>query len=165
MLKLQTYMEFHSTTYYISKCAFIITKQSVYFPDKPGNISRSQKRERSLKTCLCPSWAPVAHVCNPSYLGSWDQEDGGLRPTWPNSLQDSISKITREKWTGGVAQVIELLLCKCEVLSSSPNTIKKKICSCLNWTHIFVHPTTILRNGVSFFKQWKWKSIFPSMAI
>jgi hypothetical protein len=32
-----------------------------------------------------------------------------------------ISKITRAKWTGGVAQVVELLLCKHEVLSSNPN--------------------------------------------
>jgi hypothetical protein len=32
-----------------------------------------------------------------------------------------ISKITRAKWTGGVAQAIELLLCKYEVLSSNPS--------------------------------------------
>jgi hypothetical protein len=33
--------------------------------------------------------------------------------TWEaNSLQDPISKVTRAKWTEGVAQVVESLLCK-----------------------------------------------------
>jgi hypothetical protein len=49
------------------------------------------------------SWAPMAHVCDPSYLGGRDREDHGLRPAWANSLQDPISKITRAKWTRGVA--------------------------------------------------------------
>jgi hypothetical protein len=49
----------------------------------------------------------VAHACNPSYLGDWDQEDQGLRPAWENSLRDAISKITRAKWTGGVAQALQ----------------------------------------------------------
>jgi hypothetical protein len=42
-----------------------------------------------------------------------------LRPAWANCSQDSISKITKVKWTGGVAQAIECLLCKCEALSSN----------------------------------------------
>jgi hypothetical protein len=37
-----------------------------------------------------------------------------------------ISKISRAKWTGGMAQAVELLLCKYEVLSSNPRPIKKK---------------------------------------
>jgi hypothetical protein len=37
-----------------------------------------------------------------------------------------ISKITRATWTGGVAQAIEHLLCKCEALNSNPNLKKKK---------------------------------------
>jgi hypothetical protein len=49
-----------------------------------------------------------------------------LRPAQANSLQDPISKITREKWTGGVAQAVECLLCKREVLSSNPSLAKKK---------------------------------------
>jgi hypothetical protein len=39
----------------------------------------------------------MAHTCNPSYLGGWDWEDRGLRPTWANSLWYPISKITRAK--------------------------------------------------------------------
>jgi hypothetical protein len=52
-------------------------------------------------------WLPPV---NPSYLGGWDQEDCVLRPAWVNSSWDLISKITRVKWTGGVAPVTEHLL-------------------------------------------------------
>jgi hypothetical protein len=38
------------------------------------------------------SQAPVAHACNPSYLGSRDQEDLGLKSDWANSSQNPISK-------------------------------------------------------------------------
>jgi hypothetical protein len=54
----------------------------------------------------------VAHAYNPSYLGGWDLEDCGLRPAWANSSWDSISKIPWAKWTGGVDQAVEYLLCK-----------------------------------------------------
>jgi hypothetical protein len=36
------------------------------------------------------------------------------------------SKITRVKWTGGMAQAVEHLLYKCEALSSKPSPTKKK---------------------------------------
>jgi hypothetical protein len=39
-------------------------------------------------------------------------------------LQESISQITRAKWTGGVAQAIELLLCKCKALRSNISPTK-----------------------------------------
>jgi hypothetical protein len=39
----------------------------------------------------------------------------------------SISKITRAKWTRGMAQAVENLLCKCESLSSNSIPQKKKI--------------------------------------
>jgi hypothetical protein len=35
---------------------------------------------------------PVAHTCNPSYLGGRDQ-DGGLRLAQANSLRDPVLKI------------------------------------------------------------------------
>jgi hypothetical protein len=41
-----------------------------------------------------------------------------LRTTPANRWGDLISKITRAKWAGGVAQVVECLLCKHEALSS-----------------------------------------------
>jgi hypothetical protein len=43
-----------------------------------------------------------------------------LRLAWANSSREPISKITRARWTGGVAQVVECLLCKCEALSLNP---------------------------------------------
>jgi hypothetical protein len=55
-----------------------------------------------------------------------DQEDGSLRPAWANRLRDPISKRTRAKWAGGVAQAVECLLCKYEVLRSNPCPTKKK---------------------------------------
>jgi hypothetical protein len=53
----------------------------------------------------------------PVLLATWEAE---IRKT--NSLQDSISKITRAKWTGDVAQAVQCLLCKPEALSSNPST-------------------------------------------
>jgi hypothetical protein len=63
------------------------------------------------------SGVPVAHTCNPSYLGSWDQKEYGSTSAQANSSQDLISKITRAKRTGGLAQVVDCLLCKIETLS------------------------------------------------
>jgi hypothetical protein len=68
----------------------------------------------------------VAHVCNPSYLGGWDQENQCLRPAHTNSSWDSISKTTRAKWTWSVAQVTEHLLCKSEALSSNSGSHKNR---------------------------------------
>jgi hypothetical protein len=55
---------------------------------------------------FCDSWALVAYACNPSYLGGWNQEDqdGGQ----PGQIIErfSMSKITRAKWTGGMAQAV-----------------------------------------------------------
>jgi hypothetical protein len=44
-----------------------------------------------------------------------------LRPPWATNLQDTISKITRAKWTGVVGQAIQWLLSRHEALS-----LKKK---------------------------------------
>jgi hypothetical protein len=68
----------------------------------------------------------VAHTCNRSNLGGWGLEDHNWRPAWANSLQDLISKITRTKWTEGVAQAVEHLLCKHKALSSNSSPTKEK---------------------------------------
>jgi hypothetical protein len=31
-------------------------------------------------------WVPVAHACNPRYLGGWHQEDHSSRPAWAKKL-------------------------------------------------------------------------------
>jgi hypothetical protein len=72
------------------------------------------------------SQVPVAHACNPSYLKVWDGENYSSRPARANSSQNRISKITREKWTRGVAQAVECLFCKHEALSSNPSPTKNK---------------------------------------
>jgi hypothetical protein len=46
----------------------------------------------------------VDRACNPHYLGNCDQKDPG----------PPISKITRAKWTGGVAQVMLCLYYDCK---------------------------------------------------
>jgi hypothetical protein len=69
----------------------------------------------------------VAYTCNASYLWGWDAEDWGLRPVQPNSSWATISKITRAKWTRGVAQMVECLLCNCKAKSSNPRPTKKEI--------------------------------------
>jgi hypothetical protein len=42
----------------------------------------------------------------------------GSKPAWANSSRDPISKITRAKEAGGMAQVVEHLLCKHTALGS-----------------------------------------------
>jgi hypothetical protein len=54
------------------------------------------------------SSAPVAHTCNPSYLGGWDQEDWGLRQAWINGFWDYLNQ-NRMDWRCG-------LLCRHEAL-------------------------------------------------
>jgi hypothetical protein len=56
------------------------------------------------------SFVPFAHACNPSYLGDWSQEDHGSRPPLATASRDPVSKITRAKRTGGLAQALERLL-------------------------------------------------------
>jgi hypothetical protein len=67
----------------------------------------------------------VAHPCNPNCLGDWDWEDWGLRSALAVFPRNAISKIIRAKWTGGVAQVVEHLLCEHEALIANPNPTKK----------------------------------------
>jgi hypothetical protein len=50
-----------------------------------------------------------------------------MRPPPRPPPSASISKIARAKWTGGMAQAVECLLCKCEALSSNPTKTKYKI--------------------------------------
>jgi hypothetical protein len=54
---------------------------------------------------------PVAHACNPSYSGSRDQEDCGLKPAQANTyLKKPFTKIGLVEWL------------KVKALSSSPST-------------------------------------------
>jgi hypothetical protein len=99
-----------------------------------GVLSSSQLPDPSFLWVLKAyvSWTPVTHTCNPSYLGAWDQEDHGSRTAQANSSQDLISKITRAKWTRGVAQAVEHLLCKNKLQSHQK---KKKVYVTSQWNY------------------------------
>jgi hypothetical protein len=58
-------------------------------------------------------------------LGRQDQQDQGSRPAWANSSGDPTSKIITAKWTRGVGQVEEYLLCKSKDPSSNSSTAKR----------------------------------------
>jgi hypothetical protein len=65
----------------------------------------------------------------PIILATWEAEIWRVavqRPAQANSSGDSISKMTRAEWTGGVAQVVEYLLCTYKALSSNSSPTKKK---------------------------------------
>jgi hypothetical protein len=51
----------------------------------------------SVRTGLA-SQAPVAHACNPSYLGGRDQENRKSKPAQAKSLKDLISKKKLKEW-------------------------------------------------------------------
>jgi hypothetical protein len=65
-----------------------------------------------------------------------------LRPAQANSSQDPISKITRAKWSGDVAQVVDPLPCKHEFKTPvPPKKKKKKKNKVWDWGHSSVEDT------------------------
>jgi hypothetical protein len=67
------------------------------------DVQREKEREREAtrwKEENTSGQALVAHVCNPSYSGSRDQEDQSWKPTQANGPQDRILKIldTNKGW-------------------------------------------------------------------
>jgi hypothetical protein len=67
----------------------------------------------------------VAHIYNPSYLGSGDWKDHNSRPAWAKT-QDSVQKITKAKRAEDVAQVTERLPSKHKALSSKFSIAKQR---------------------------------------
>jgi hypothetical protein len=74
---------------------------------KTNTLFKPSTKSLSLIAALC--WAPVAHICNPSYSGGSNQENRGLKPVWANSLQKSRTPghTRTQKRTGGVAQGVD----------------------------------------------------------
>jgi hypothetical protein len=60
----------------------------------------------------------------PAILATCEAKIGRL--AWSNSSRASISKITRVKWTTGVTQAVDYLLCRHKTLNSNPNPRRKK---------------------------------------
>jgi hypothetical protein len=48
----------------------------------------TKSKSEKLKISGNRGWMPVAHTCNPSYSGGWDQVDCGSRPAWADNSQD-----------------------------------------------------------------------------
>jgi hypothetical protein len=72
------------------------------------------------------SQPPGAQAYNTSYVGGYYQENCGSKSAWAKYfMRPPISLITRAKWTGGVAQAVELLLYQCEALSSNSSPTRK----------------------------------------
>jgi hypothetical protein len=115
--------------------------------------------------------APVAHTCNPSYLGGWDRQDRNLRTAQANSSGDlpPISKITRAKWAGDVVQAVEWWLCKLEPSVQIQVPLNKKPFSLpIIWAMVFSYSATIFLNKKKriyyekrIFKQWKLEKCCP----
>jgi hypothetical protein len=65
----------------------------------------------------------------PVILDTWEAEMGRIAVRSQSRqilLEIPISRITRVKWTGGVAQVVKYLHCKFEALSLNPTFTEKK---------------------------------------
>jgi hypothetical protein len=72
---------------------------SIPVPQKIKNKTNFEKKKVKKKK----SQVLVAHACNPSYSGSRDQEDRGLKPAQANSsarpcLKKPFTKIGLVKW-------------------------------------------------------------------
>jgi hypothetical protein len=80
------------------------------------------------------SWALVAHSCNPSYLGGWDWDNYGLRLAWANVSWDSISKLTRTKWSR--VPTLEEWGPKFKPQSHQKNPKNRPIQWCHSWAYI-----------------------------
>jgi hypothetical protein len=63
----------------------------------------------------------VAHTYKPSYSGGRNQEDDDSKPDWANNSQDTFSKKSITKRTGGMAQGVGL-----EFKPQNYQKIKKK---------------------------------------
>jgi hypothetical protein len=59
-------------------------------------------------------------------LGRLRSGGSRFKASFGKQMQDPISKISRAKWTGDIAQAVECLFCKLKALNSNPNSTKKR---------------------------------------
>jgi hypothetical protein len=71
--------------------------------------------------CCGKKLGMVVSICHPRYGGM--HKLGYCGSSRPGQKQDPISKLIRAKKARSMAQMAECLLCKCETLSSNPNTV------------------------------------------
>jgi hypothetical protein len=80
------------------------------------NGPRAYPRATELKIPAWPWWL----------LGRLRSGGSRFHASPGKSSRDSISKITRANWIGGMVQEVESLLCKYEALSSNPRPTEKQ---------------------------------------
>jgi hypothetical protein len=82
-------------------------------------------------------------------------------------VRPHLQKITRARWTGGVAQAIEHLLCKCKALISNRSPIQKNK---IHWSILFTFLCSLWGNNVfsnllttylHFFAHYEETMCFP----
>jgi hypothetical protein len=87
-------------------------KDSLLSPRRESSSVPYNNRENSLYIptliSYLPSWALMAHSCNPSYAGGRDQEDGGLQKIVAETLSPIIEF---KKRAGRLTQVEMCLYC------------------------------------------------------
>jgi hypothetical protein len=95
-------------------------QSSIFFLVVPGIwVLNSEIGNCSITWAMPPKhWWPM-FVILATWLEGWAWEDQIVYET-------PFSKITRAKWTEGVAQAVEHLLCKCKALSVNPSPTKTK---------------------------------------
>jgi hypothetical protein len=85
-----------------------------------------QKKKKFVRSHLkAKKLSMVAYACHPSYSGkSWSRRHD---PGWPRQkVRPYLQNNQKKKMDGSVAQMVECLPIKCEVLSSKPQYLKKK---------------------------------------
>jgi hypothetical protein len=114
--------------------------------------------ERDSQKCLY-----AGHLLlTPVILAIWVTEIR-LRPAQANSLWDFISKITRTKWTGGMAKAVECLLCKHKSKSSNFSSIKeKKKCASTRSLSYGSGLLSLTQLSNGSFALWNWTRGIPA---
>jgi hypothetical protein len=87
-------------------------------PSKRKNMSRKkcpdEGRLKKNELCARCRWL------TPVILATWETEIRRI------TSRQIVRETLLPKWSGGVAQLVDCLLCKCEARSSNPNTAKEK---------------------------------------
>jgi hypothetical protein len=95
---------------------------------RPQGDAKGPKRVDRVLRGFKKGLEPGAGGCRLSIPATWEAEIGGITVRGQSGQiirETSSPKITTAKWTGGVAQIVEHLLSKCETLNSNPSPTKK----------------------------------------
>jgi hypothetical protein len=103
---------FHKQTTCLASPGYVLGSSSLSASEAPWPLNKysllgkwgleASGETLSEKLTISKRWlGPVPHTCNPSYSGGREQEDGGSKPAWANSLQDPNWTIRNTKKMAG----------------------------------------------------------------